>query len=72
MVGSLGCKDTLLPHVQLPIHQYFQVLSGRSVLLSFHSQLVLVLDVASTKVQDLALGSVEPHEVLLGPLLKPV
>ena len=30
-----------------------------------------VVDVASTQVQDLELGFVEPHEVHLGPLLKP-
>ena len=32
-------------------------------------QLVLVVGVAMTQLQDLALGFVEPHEVLLGPLL---
>ena len=30
------------------------------------------MSVALTQVQDLALGFAEPHEVLLGPLLKPV
>jgi len=29
-----------------------------------------VLGIAPTHVQDLALGLVEPHEVLMGPLLK--
>jgi len=33
-------------------------------------QLVLIARVARTQVQGLALGFVEPHEVLLGPLLK--
>ena len=35
-------------------------------------QLVLIVGVAMAQVQDLALGFVEPHEVHLGPLLKPV
>jgi len=35
-------------------------------------QLVLVVGVAVTQVQDLALGFVDPHKVLLGPLFKPI
>jgi len=38
----------------------------------FIPQFVLVVRVASTQVQDLAFGFVEPHEVHLGPLLKAV
>ena len=38
----------------------------------FIPQLVLLVDIALTQVQDLALGFIEPHEVLLGPLFKPV
>ena len=34
-------------------------------------QLVLLAGVATTQVQDLAVDFVEPHEALLGPLLKP-
>lgn len=37
----------------------------------FISQLVLIVDVAATQVQDLALGLVKPHEVHLDLLLKP-
>ena len=35
MVGFLGCKGTLLSHVQLPIHQYDQALFSRAVLYPF-------------------------------------
>ena len=72
MVGFLGCKDTLLAHVHLAIHQYLQVLFGRAALNPFLSQLVLLVGVASTQLQDLALGFVKTHEVHLGPLLKPL
>ena len=69
-VGFLCCEGTLLAHVQLPIHQYSQVFFSRAALNPFIPQLVLVVDVTSNQVQDLALGFVEPHEVHLGPLLK--
>ena len=49
-----------------------QVFFGKAAINRFLPQLVLVMHVASTQVQDLALGFVEPHEVDLGPLLKPV
>ncbi|KAK4832883.1 hypothetical protein QYF61_026433 [Mycteria americana] len=70
MVGLLGCKYTLSAHVQLFIHQYPQVLLCRAALNPFIPQPVLILGVAVTHVQDLALGLVEPHEVHMGPLLK--
>ena len=69
-VGSLGCEGTLLAHVQLPIHQYPQVLFSRAVLNPFILQFVLLMGVASSQLQDLAFGFVEPHEVHLGPLLR--
>ena len=72
MVGFLGCEDTLLSHIQLGIHPYPQVLSVRAVLHPYVPQFVLIVGVAVTQVQDLALGCVEPHEVLLGPLPQPV
>ena len=62
----------MLAHVQLPVHQYPQVLFGRAALYPCIPQLVLVGGVASTQVQDPALGFVVSHEVYLGPLLKPV
>ena len=72
MVGFLGCKGKLLAHVQFAIHQYSQVFFSRAVLSPFILQLVFVVGVASTQLQDLAFGYVEPHEVHLVPLLKPV
>ncbi|KAK4821329.1 hypothetical protein QYF61_018234 [Mycteria americana] len=70
--GFLGCEHTLVAHVQLFIHQYSQVLLCRAALNPFIPQPVLVLGVAPTQVQDLALGLVKLHEVDMGPLLKPV
>ncbi|KAK4824943.1 hypothetical protein QYF61_021631, partial [Mycteria americana] len=69
-VGLLGCKHTLLSHVQLFIHQYPQALLFRAALSPFIPQPVLILGVALTQVQDPALGLVEPHEVHMGPLLE--
>ena len=58
MVGFLGCKGTLLAHVQLAIHQYHQVFFSRAALNPFILQFVLVMVVSSTQVQGLALGFV--------------
>ncbi|KAK4826362.1 hypothetical protein QYF61_007956, partial [Mycteria americana] len=69
-VGFLGCKRTLLAHVQLVTHQYPQVLLHRASLNPFIPQPVLIPGVALTQVQDPVVGPVEPHEVHMGPLLK--
>ncbi|KAK4815471.1 hypothetical protein QYF61_002930 [Mycteria americana] len=71
-VGFLGCKHTLLAHVQFFIHHYPQVLLRRAALNPFVPQSVLIQGIALTHVQDVALGLVELHEVCTGPLLKPV
>jgi len=55
-------------HVQLAMYQYPQLLFGSAVLHPYISQLVLTGDVATTQMEDLALGFIEPHEILLGPL----
>ena len=64
----------MLAHVQLPFTSTsspFQ--QGCAPLLPpYIPQLVLIVGVATTQVQDFALGFVEPHEVHLGSLLKPV
>jgi len=44
----------------------------RTVLHPYIPQLVLVMGIATTKVLDLAVDFVQPHELLLGPLLRPV
>ncbi|KAK4827673.1 hypothetical protein QYF61_020484 [Mycteria americana] len=72
MIGFLGSKCTLLGHVELLINQHPQVLLLRAALNPFSAHPVFVLGVALTHVQDLALGLVEPHEVRMGPPLKPV
>ncbi|KAK4827281.1 hypothetical protein QYF61_016427 [Mycteria americana] len=50
--------------------QYPQVLLSRAALNPFIPQPVLILGIAPTQVQDLALGLAEPHEVHMGPLLE--
>ena len=44
----------------------------RVVLYAFVPYLVLIVKVVTTQVQDLALEFIEPQEILLGSLLKPV
>ena len=61
----------MLAHVQLAIHQYPQILFSRAVLYPYIPQFVLIVGVATTQVQDLAHGFVEPHKFHLGPLFKP-
>jgi len=51
--GFLGCEGTLLAHVQLPTHQYPQVLFGKSVLHPHIPQLVLIAELAATQMQTL-------------------
>ncbi|KAK4829379.1 hypothetical protein QYF61_003719, partial [Mycteria americana] len=71
-VDFLGCKRTLLGHVELLINQRPQVFLLRAALNPFTAQPVFVLGIAPTHVQDLALGLAELHEVHTGPPLKPV
>jgi len=59
MVGFLGCKRTLLAHVELLIHQNPQVLLLRAALEPLSVQPVLMFGITLTHVQDLALGLVE-------------
>ncbi|XP_047908873.2 multivesicular body subunit 12B isoform X1 [Anser cygnoides] len=48
-----------------------QVLLRRAALKFFFSQSIQIPGIAPAQVQHLALGLVEPHEVLMGPLLQP-
>ena len=72
IVDFLGCKGTLLAHVQLRIHQYLLSAFWQGCSLSLHPSACSDSGVGTTQVQDFALGFVEPHEVLLGLLLKHV
>jgi len=69
-VGLLGCERALVAHVQLFTHQCPQVLLSRAALKPFIPHPVLILGVALTHVQGLALGLVGPHEVHMHPLLE--
>ena len=61
MIGFLGCKHTLLAHVELLVNQHPQVLLLRAALNPFSTQPVFVLGIVLNQVQDLALGFVELH-----------
>jgi len=70
-VGLLGCKRTLLAHVESLINQYFQILLLKAALKPFSAQPVSVLRIALTQVQNLALG-LELHWIGKGSPLKAV
>ncbi|GAB0208383.1 cAMP-dependent protein kinase inhibitor alpha [Grus japonensis] len=72
MVGFLGCKHILPAHVELLINQYPQVLLLKATLNPLSAQPVVVLGIVPTHVQDLALGLVELHAVLMASPLQPV
>jgi len=57
-VGFLGCRCTLLAHVDLLIHRYPQVLLLSAALKPLSAQPVLVFGITPTYVQHLALGLV--------------
>ena len=61
----------MLSHDQIVFHQYPQIPFDRVLLYPFVLQFVLIVRVAVTQVQGFAGGFVEPHEVLLDPLLEP-
>lgn len=71
-VVFLGCKGTILLHVQLPSTNIPRSFSAGLWFHSYIAQHVLIVGIATTQVQDLTLGFVEPREVHLGPLLEPV
>ena len=58
-VGLLGCRRTLLGHVELLVNTHPEVLLLRAGLDPLSAQPVFVLGIALTHVQDLALGLVE-------------
>ncbi|PKU36192.1 hypothetical protein llap_13505 [Limosa lapponica baueri] len=70
VVVFLGREHTLLAQAELPISHHLQVL--RAALNPFSTQPILVLGIAPTDMQDLALALVELQEVHTGPSLKPV
>lgn len=62
----------MLRHVELFVHKQPKVLLPKASLAPFSVQPVLVLGIALTQVQDLALGLVELHKIHTGPPFKPV
>ncbi|KAJ7409649.1 hypothetical protein WISP_113382 [Willisornis vidua] len=67
----VGCKCTLLNHIQLSIGKHPQVLLPRISLDSFGAQSVLVLRIVLTYVQDFALCLADLHKVHTGSPVKP-
>jgi len=57
-----AAQGTLMGHVELLVSQHPQVLLLRAALDPLSAQPVVVLGIAPTRVQDLALGLVELHE----------
>ena len=70
--GFLGCKRKLQAHAELLINQHLQVLLLRAVLIPFFTQTAFLLGISLARMQDLALGLVEPQDVHTGPPLRPV
>lgn len=60
-VHLLGCRHSLLAHLELFTHQSPRVLPCRAALSEFFSQSALTAGVPPTQVQHPALGLVEPH-----------
>jgi len=71
-VGLLGCKETLLAHLESFIIRHLQILLLRAILKPFSAQPVFVLGIALTEVQDHMLCPVEFHAVSMVPPLKAV
>jgi len=71
MVGLLGCKHTLMGHLELLIDKHHQIVLLGAAFNPFSTQPVFVLGIALTRVKELALGLVELREVHMGPPLKP-
>ena len=66
-----GAQSPIQPDLEWPMSS-FPSSSTRKVFLAGLYQFVLIVAVAATQVQDLALNFTKPHEIVLGPLLKPV
>ncbi|KAJ7410144.1 hypothetical protein WISP_111202 [Willisornis vidua] len=71
-IGLLGHLGTLLAHVQLPLNQNLQVPFCLSALQLLHPQPLELHGVVISKVQDPALGLVEPHTTEFSPSIQPV
>ena len=70
MVSFLGCEGTILSHIQLDVHQYSHVLFSRALLYPYIPQPTLIVGVATTQIQELALVFVETSKILPSPLLE--
>lgn len=56
----------------MSIHEYPQLLFGRTVLYPYVSQLIMLAGLAMIQMQVFAFGFIEPHETCMGPLLEPI
>lgn len=63
--GFLGWKCTVPVHAQFIVHQYPQALLHWAAINPFIPLSVLILRIALTRGQDLALGLADPHEIPL-------
>ncbi|KAK4830585.1 hypothetical protein QYF61_011820 [Mycteria americana] len=71
-IGLLGHLGTLLAHIQAALNQHPQVLLCLAAFQPLFPKPVVLHGVAVAQVQDLALGLVKPHTIVLGPSIQPV
>ncbi|KAK4832354.1 hypothetical protein QYF61_021953, partial [Mycteria americana] len=71
-IGLLGCLGTLLAHIQAAVNKHPQVLLCQAAFQPLFPKPVALHGVAVAQVQDLALGLVKPHTIVLGPSIQPV
>lgn len=70
-VDFFCCKDALLAHVQLFVHQDCQVFFGRAAFQLVRPQATPINGIIPPHMQDFALPFVELHEVPLSPFPQP-
>ncbi|KAK4830590.1 hypothetical protein QYF61_011825 [Mycteria americana] len=71
-IGFLGRLGTLLAHIQAAVNKHPQVLLCQAAFQPLFPKPVALHGVAVAQVQDLALGLVKTHTVVLGPSIQPV
>ncbi|KAK4817045.1 hypothetical protein QYF61_026353 [Mycteria americana] len=71
-IGFLGHLGTLLAHIQAAVNKHPQVLLCQAAFQPLFPKPVALPGVAVAQVQDLALGLVQTHIIVLGPSIQPV
>lgn len=66
MVCLHYCKDTLVVHIQLTVHQHLQILSSRAAPQPVSPQPVLLIRIISSLLQDFTFIIVKSHVIPFG------